>query len=408
MPQAPPASAQFYQQGPKLLGTGIAGTTAYLGWAVAISADGNTAIVSGLDMTPVRDGLDSAVWAAWVFTRGNGVWSQQGQTLRVPKRRGPPVFALSANGNTAIVGGGLANNDGVADVWVFTRTNGLWSDQELVGAQDAEPLDLVVPLPASISADGNTAIVGWYNQHNDTGGAWLFTRSNGAWAKQVQKLVVTNAKGPLGPFFTGVFVALSADGNTAMVGGPADNRRFGAAWVFTRTNGVWAEQAKLVGSGAAGEPTSFVDQGVGVSLSADGNTAMVGGISDNHLAGAAWVFTRSNGVWTQQGQKLVGTGAVGYVGQGKSVSLSADGNTAIVGGMYDNKDTGAAWIFTRANEVWTQLGQKLTGTASAGGSWQGDSVALSADGTTAIVGGPADDQNTGAAWVFTRSNGSGH
>ena len=49
-------------------------------------------------------------------------------------------------------------------------------------------------------------------------------------------------------------------------------------------------------------------------------------------AGAAWVWTRSGGVWTQQGTKLVGTGAVGDADQGQSVSLSADGNTAIVGG----------------------------------------------------------------------------
>jgi len=59
---------------------------------------------------------------------------------------------------------------------------------------------------------------------------------------------------------------------------------------------------------------------------------MVGGDGDNNFTGAAWVFTRSGGVWSQQGSKLVGTGAVGPAGQGRSVALSADGNTAIVGG----------------------------------------------------------------------------
>jgi hypothetical protein len=93
---------------------------------------------------------------------------------------------------------------------------------------------------------------------------------------------------------------------------------------------------KLVGTGAGAAA-----QGYSVALSGDGNTAIVGGPDDN----AAWVFTRSNGVWTQQGSKLVGTGAVGSAAQGVSVALSGDGNTAIVGGTGDNSNTGAAWIF---------------------------------------------------------------
>jgi hypothetical protein len=57
-------------------------------------------------------------------------------------------------------------------------------------------------------------------------------------------------------------------------------------------------------------------------MSADSNTAIVGGFGDNSATGAAWVYTRINGVWTQQGSKLVGTGAVGATSQGYSVSLS--------------------------------------------------------------------------------------
>src|SRR4029450_137761 len=60
--------------------------------------------------------------------------------------------------------------------------------------------------------------------------------------------------------------------------------------------------------------------------------------------GAAWVYTRSGGVWTQQGSKLVGTGAIGSAAQGNSVSLSSDGSTAIVRGPYDNQKKGAAWV----------------------------------------------------------------
>jgi len=84
-----------------------------------------------------------------------------------------------------------------------------------------------------------------------------------------------------------------------------------------------------------------------VSLTADGNTAIVGAPQDPGAVGAAWVFTRSGGVWSQQGPKLVGSGAVGLAFQGTSVSLSGDGNTAIVGGPNDNSNIGAAWVFAQ-------------------------------------------------------------
>ena len=152
---------------------------------------------------------------------------------------------------------------------------------------------------------------------------------------------------------------------------------------------------KLIGSGAVGFPV----QGRSVALSADGNTAIMGGIQDNSGVGATWVFIRDGSDWVQQGPKLVGNGAVGRAQQGLSVALSADGNTAIVGGPDDNSFVGAAWVFVRDGSVWFQQGPKLVGTDSVGAVGQGTSVALSADGNTAIVGGPDTGSfvDTGAA-----------
>ena len=160
----------------------------------------------------------------------------------------------------------------------------------------------------------------------------------------------------------GLSVALSTDGNSAIIGGPYDDGAIGAAWIFTRSGGVWSQQAKLVGTDSVGPAR----QGWSVSLSSDGNTAIVGGWGDspNHAlggiagTGAAWVFTRSGGEWSQQGPKLVGTGVVGSdnPAQGESVSLSANGNTAIIGGTGDNNGIGATWVFTRSDGVWSQQG----------------------------------------------------
>src|ERR1700730_13021915 len=115
----------------------------------------------------------------------------------------------------------------------------------------------------------------------------------------------------------------------------------------------------------------------------------------------------------QEGNKLVGCGAVENANHGMSVAVSADGHTVVFGGPGPNNvdrdrsplvgPAGAAWIFTLRRDVWTEQ-TKLVGITSqlGGGLWsQGASVALSADGKTAIVGGPSDDSATGAAWVFT-------
>ncbi len=105
----------------------------------------------------------------------------------------------------------------------------------------------------------------------------------------------------------------------------------------------------------------------------------------------------------QQGEKLTGTGDVGTGRFGYSVALSGDGDTALIGGRYESKDAGAAWVFTRSGSTWTQQGGKLVGTGEIGSPWFGYTVALSADGDTALIGGWLDNNWIGAAWVFTRS-----
>ncbi len=395
----PSTHAQFAQQGPKLVGIGALGNASQ-GSSVFLSADGNTAIVGAISDSEHYDFQG----AAWVWTRSEGIWTQQGLKLAGlgavgSARRGWSV-ALSADGNTAIVGG-RNDNGGDGAVWVWTRNGGVWTQQgpKLVPVYPAGGFSRQ-GASVALSADGNTAIVGGPGYNGDGGAAWVWIRSGGVWTQQGLQLAGSDA---VGLAVQGATVALSADGNTAIVGGPGDNGGAGAAWVWTRSGGVWTQQgAKLVGSGASGAAR----QGA-VSLSADGNTAVVGGGGDNGGDGAAWVWTRSGGVWTQQGAKLVGSGASGHARQGV-VSLSADGDVAIVGGLYDDGNTGAAWVWTRSDGVWTrsegvwtQEGTKLVGSGAVGAAFQGVSVCLSGDGKTAIVGGPSDNNNAGAAWVFS-------
>lgn len=314
--------------------------------------------------------------------------------------------ALSADGNTVIVGAsGDSGNIGAA--WVFNRSAGVWAQQspKLVGSNAPASSNYPQGLSVALSGDGNTALMGRENDNTGTGAVWVFTRSGGVWNQQGEKLVGSGAIG--GKAQQGSAVALSGDGNTALVGGVSDGGMIGvctgAVWVFTRINGLWMQQGgKLVGSDIIGSGCF----GWAVALSKDGNTALIGAAQDDSLTGAAWVFTRNNGVWTQQGPKLVGSGAWGGAWQGSSVALSADGNVAVIGGPYDHDGfPGAIWVFTRANGVWMQQGRKLVGTGAIGASYQGMAVAISGDATTIVDSGYPDNSNTGALWVFSNNNG---
>jgi hypothetical protein len=386
-----PALYPATQQGNKLMGTNTVGA-AHQGRSVAISADGNTAIVGGYTD-------NSNTGAAWIYTRNNGIWTQQGNKLVGAASVGEAyqgyAVSISADGNTAIIGGYRDDADKGA-AWVFVRDNGNWVQQgnKLVGTGSL--FFSRQGWSVALSADGNTAAVGSINSDGARGAVWVFIRTNGVWTQQGERL--TDA-GAAEQAYMGNSLDLSADGNTLIAGGFGDNSNIGAAWIFKRNNGTWTQQGnKLVGSGNVG--MSY--QGMSVSISADGKTVAIGGYSDNNI-GATWVFTFDGNNWTQQGNKLVGSGYFGPALQGSSVSLNADGNILLVGGYMDNSK-GANWLFKRSNGSWQQVGNKITGTGTIGMAHQAFSLAVSADGSTAISGGPEDNSGQGAAWIFGISN----
>ena len=282
-------------------------------------------------------------------------------------------------------------------MWIFTRSGGEWLQQgsKLTASDEAGAANFGTTV--ALSADGNTLAIGGFNDNVGKGAVWIFTRTNGEWTQQGNKLVGTGYDASGGSVSQGWSVALSADGNTMAEGGRQDNSNRGAVWIFTRSGGVWLQQgSKLTASDESGAG----EFGVSVALPADGNTLAVGGPHDGDLTnnGAVWIFTRTNGEWTQQGNKLVGTGAIGAANQGNSVALSADGNTLAVGGSTDASGVGAVWVFVRRAGLWTQM-KKLVGSNSNGSPNQGFSLALSADGNTLAEGGE-NDGTTGAVWVF--------
>ena len=149
--------------------------------------------------------------------------------------------------------------------------------------------------------------------------------------------------------------------------------------MFTRSGSTWLSQAKLTG----GEEIGAGEFGSSVALSANGNTALIGGRGDDGEVGAAWIFTRTGSSWSQQA-KILGGGEVDPGEFGASVALSPDGETALVGAPTNYDCVGAAWIFTLSGSKWKQrqeLASEQTYCPSPDSThdW-GTSVALSAGG----------------------------
>jgi hypothetical protein len=250
----------------------------------------------------------------------------------------------------------------------------------------------------ALSANGDTALVGGPVDDGGVGAVWVFTRSGSTWT-QGPKLTGGGESGE-GSF--GSSVALAAEGSIALIGAPLDDNDTGAVWVFKRSGSTWTQQGpKLTGPGESG----VIFFGKSVALSSNGEVALIGGQVNNSDAGGAWVLTRSGSGWRRRVSKLAGRGATGQGRFGSSVALSADGRTALVGG-YANNSVGGAWVFTRSHATWRQQGPELTANGQSTASSFGFSLALSDTGNTALIGGPGEASAGGGAWVFTRSGSS--
>lgn len=260
----------------------------------------------------------------------------------------------------------------------------------------------------SLSSNGYTALVGSYGDDDNglnSGSAYIFTRDavTGVWTEQ-EKLLP--ADGQPGDSF-GSSVSLSSTGNTALVGARGDSNR-GSAYVFTRdaVTGAWTEQQKFRGNYGPGG-NRF---GWSVSLSSTGDTALVGDGNDDSPtdSGSAYVWTRDavTGLWTFRA-KLLHSDRSAYDWFGRSVSLSSNGDTALVGASGDDDNglnSGSAYIFTRdaVTGAWAEQ-EKLLPADSAAVAEFGWSVSLSSNGDTAIIGARRDDGNgaeSGSAYFY--------
>ncbi len=353
----------------------------YFGGPVAVTPDGNTALIAA----PGRAGF---VGAVYVFTRTRTGWAQAAElTADDPASHdfGWSV-AITADGDTALIGAPATDSDTGA-AFVFTRTRTGWAQTaELTAADGADGNSF--GWSVAITPDGSTALVGATYRDSGSGAAYVFTRTRTGW-QQTSELT-----GASGDYF-GTSVAMTADGNTALISAPAADDATGAVFAFTRTRTGWAQTAELTAAGGASGDT-FGDS---VAVTPDGTTALIGASGRDSQTGAAYVFTRTRTGW-QQASELTAAGGASGDGFGDSVAVTADGATALIGAPGRDSQTGAAYVFTLTRTGWQQASE-LTAAGGASGDSFGGYTAVTADGTTALIGAPGRDDNTGAVYAFT-------
>jgi hypothetical protein len=313
--------------------------------------------------------------------------------------------AIDPLGTSALVGGPTDNGEAGA-VWYYVRdTSSTWTQASPI---ISGPASSYFGNSISLSADGQTALIGGYKDASMTGAAWIYTKgTSGTWF-MTTKLTASDAIGPANQGFS---VALSANGKTAVVGGPGDNGSEGAAWIYSCENTVsstWTQITKLT-SGVSGTN----EFGRSVAISANGKEIAVGSPFQNSGAGIVWSYTpNASGTWfAVSGTTITPSDASGTSNFGYSVAISASGKRLLVGGPNDDNGIGAAWVYDAAissgTVVWSQYYNKMTGVNPIGAAPQGSSVAINADGHKLYVGAPDDDGGNGAFWLYAWGNVSG-
>lgn len=443
---------------------GNAGAGDEFGRVVRLSADGSTLAVSGWKEGSSTTGINSTpddnisnAGAVYVFHFSNGSWVQQAY-IKASNTDAQDQFgnalSLSASGDTLAVGtiledssttgiNSTSNNaaDAAGAVYVYQRSGSSWSEQAYIKSSNAPAGDFF-GRSVSLSGDGNTLAVGSVGDDSNTSGinstytydlntqnngaVYMFTYNGGAWSQQAY--IKASNPSPADEF--GSSVSLNTDGTILAVGAQYEDSSTtginttpddaapsaGAVYIYGLSGGNWSEETYIKASNA--EAGDFF--GYSVSLSGDGNTLAVGAYQEDssstginstpdeaaNRSGAAYVFNRSGGSWSQQAYiKASNITALDYFGL--EVSLSTDGNTLAVATVFEDSSStginsvaddtadaaGAAYVYQRSGSSWSELAYIKASNTEAG-DWFGFSVSLSGDGNTLAVGAQNEDSST--------------
>jgi hypothetical protein len=443
----------------------------------AVSLSGDTVVVganredsnaSGVNGDQSDDSTQDS-GAAYIFVRDGASWTQQAYLKASNPGQGDNfAYGVSISGDTVVIGarkessgasgvnGDESDNSmpGAGAAYVFVRSGTTWTQQAYLKASNPDSDDR---FGLRVGIDGNTIVVGSWreasaatgvngDQNNNTafeaGAAYVFIREGTTWSQQAYLKASNTGAGDdygLSVAVSGDIVVVGARDEasdaTGVNGDPGDNSLLdaGAAYVYLRSGTTWTQEAYLKASntGAGDHYGHTVDVSgttvvVGAYLEDSSATGVDGNQSSNDAtdAGAAYVYLREHGVWSQQAYlKASNAGATDRF----SLRLGIDGDILAVGayqersvatGVNGNQaddsapEAGAAYVFQRDGTTWTQLAYLKGSNNEAGDNFgrpvvvSGDTLIIGAypeDGGAVGVNGDGSDNSAfaaGAAYIF--------
>ncbi len=377
--------------------------------AKLLASDGNEGDRFGTVSIDADYVIVGAVWdddngpeagSAYVFKREyDPNWVQQAKLLASDGNDNDQFgCSVSISGNYAIVGARADEEQGpgAGSAYIFKREGDPnWTQQDKITASDGGDYDV---FGSSVGISGDYAIVGALGDDNkwgfDGGSAYIFRRYGETWS-QYDKLVASD--GNMGDYFGH---SVSICGSYAIVGANRDDDKgtnSGSAYIFRRDCETWIEEDKVTAS------DGLTHDEFGFSVCISGEFAIVGapaGEYNSNGPGAAYIYEREGENWTER-VKLMSPDAEEDDYFGSSVCISGD--YAIVGAYGEDdhgNESGVAYIYKRVGTDWIEP-EKVSDSDGGTDDYFGHSVSIS--GHYAAVGACGDDDNgdgAGSAFVF--------
>jgi hypothetical protein len=322
---------------------------------------------------------DSQTGAAYIYKRDSstGLWGNEQKIQASDKQTGDEFgVSVSISGDYAIVGA-RSKNTATGAAYIYTRdpSTGVWGSEYKIQASDKADGH---EYGFSVSISGDYAIVGARGRNSYTGAAYIYTRNGTSWGSE-QRILGEASQDKFG-------YSVSISGDYAIVGAHNKNSGTGAAYIYTRNGTSWGSEQRILGEAS--------QDNFGWSVSMSGDYAIVGAYLGGST-GAAYVFKRNGTSWGSE-QIILGETTGDQFGR----SVSINGDYAIVGAPAEDtggSNAGAVYVFKREGTTWSEI-KKITASDSVDNDNFGYSVAI--DGTYAIVGAVYENSSTGAAYIY--------
>ena len=405
------------------------------GTVIGMSSDGNYAAISAID--DMGGGIRSGTVTMFKRNTATNQWTQI-QHENIPSGAATDdkfgsAISLSSDGQALVIGAGFAQQGGqdqagMVSTWRFNGTtysyvSGITNPRGNTSGAVWGGVDTA--RGTSMAGNGLNMVVGQYNYNSYRGIVDVYSRAaiTDNWT-YYGTITPPNSVGGVVRQYFGYTVEMSLDGKVVVIGASLTTNtvnREGLVYVYeysgsadgVYSGGSWTLRTTLISP----SPANDGNFGSSVGISQDANYVFVGEprapVVDHN--GNAHIYVRSLNSWVFQ-QTLVDpdSSAGDLLGVSAGLRLSSDGTHALLGVHNDTgegnlgSEIGKVLYFKRTNATWAYVQTIYHHSPTVGDNFGGaSSVAISGDGTRALIGARLDDtphNNSGHAFYYDFSD----